>query len=105
MNPSRLFTFALVMIWASPLTAESTLPGSDPLGMVLQVQGEVKLQHRATTKKQAKFADFIYAGDQVTTGTGSTTLLFCPSSEIITAKQGTTLDVRAKEIQLQKGAQ
>ena len=86
------------------LAPQNSAPPNDPVGMIVHVGGQVQLQHRSAPKSPARIADFLYAGDQVTTAFGNATILFCPSSETIAAKDDSILDVQAKNVRLVKGA-
>ncbi|HEY3129925.1 MAG TPA: hypothetical protein VGL91_10735 [Acidobacteriota bacterium] len=74
-----------------------------PIGMVLQVKGDVQIQ-RSGAKKRANLGDLLYPSDHVMTGLGEAMFVFCPSNERVMLKNHTTLDVTAQSIRVVKGA-
>lgn len=85
------------------LVPQSSALADEPVGMIVHVAGQVQLQHRFAPTSSARLADFLYTGDQVTTAFGNATILFCPSSETISAKDDSTLEVQARNVRLVKG--
>jgi hypothetical protein len=71
-----------------------------PVGMIIQTEGRVLVVHEGRSS-QAKLADMLYAGDQVS---GKTTFMFCPSSEKVSLRNGTSLELRADGWKVLKGS-
>ena len=69
--------------------------------MVLQTDGRVTIV-RAGKTVDAKLADLLYAGDQIS---GRATLLYCPSNEKITNQANAALEVGASALRVMKGAE
>jgi hypothetical protein len=85
-----MLTMFSTFLFATLLVAQS----QSPVGMILMTDSSVQVQ-RGTAINPAHLGDLLYAGDRVTTGasSGKVTLLYCPSSERLTATNGNTVDL------------
>lgn len=96
------------MIWWISLLFMAAVPVQDrpsgqPIGMILQVQGQAQIQRRSALQTTARVADFLYAGDHVSTGFGRATLLSCPSPETVTLKEDTEVELNTDALKTLRG--
>jgi hypothetical protein len=70
--------------------------------MFVQADGQVQIRRR-DTQTTARLADFLYSGDRVIVGLGRARFLFCPSGETIAVRDDSTVEVRAKSVEVVKG--
>ena len=87
MIPYRILLLVTVCLSQAAL-ARAFQSTEGPLGMMLEVQGEVAVE-RENTRTPAVLADLLFAGDRVITGSGQAILIFCPSEQTITIDSGT----------------
>ena len=92
----------LVCTIAAPGESQNR-PAGQPIGMVLQVQGQTEIRHAGSAATSARIADFHFAGDRVATGFGRATLLSCPLPETITLKEDTEVELGGEEAKTLRG--
>lgn len=79
-----------------------TAAASAPLGMVLQVSGEIWVE-RGGENAPLQMADLLYPGDTVTVEAGEAVLVFCPSQERLALKEGAVVRLEEGELTVVKG--
>jgi hypothetical protein len=87
------------------LAAWMSMQGNTPsLGMILELDGKATLQ-RAGAQSPARLAETLRTGDRIQVETGSLTLMFCPTSERVIVRAGTTLELQANALRVAAGSQ